>query len=176
MGPEAQGQLRGPVRATCYPALAGYAGWTLQNNLWGEGGGWSKEWDITCDSAESVAALQAAQDSVYKDGGPGSPPRKPADDFAAGLTSATMSSTGSLIGILKSATFNVGVGFLPGGSEGDRPESAPPAGPGLGIPSGVTKEEQLAAAMFLKFMTEPENTADVLRRHRLHAHRGRPPT
>ena len=66
VGPQAQGQLRRPVRLYV-PALAGYAGWTLQNNLWGWGGGWSKDWDITCDSAESVAALQWAQDSVYKD-------------------------------------------------------------------------------------------------------------
>jgi sn-glycerol 3-phosphate transport system substrate-binding protein len=35
----------------------------------------------------------------------------------------------------------------------------PTGGAGLGIPSGVSKEVQLAAATFLKFMTEPENTA-----------------
>ena len=40
LGSQAQGQLRRPVRLH-YPALAGYAGWTLQNKLWGWGGGWS---------------------------------------------------------------------------------------------------------------------------------------
>ena len=30
-----------------YPDLAGYAGWTLQNVLWGEGAAWSDEWEIT---------------------------------------------------------------------------------------------------------------------------------
>ncbi|WP_247041147.1 ABC transporter substrate-binding protein [Arthrobacter rhizosphaerae] len=148
----------GAQYAFMHPALAGYAGWTLQNNLWGEGGSWSKDWDITCDSAESVAALQAAQDSVYKDGWAGVSSKESADDFAAGLASATLSSTGSLIGILKSASFNVGVGFLPGGSKAET-GVCPTGGAGLGIPSGVTKEEQLAAAMFLQFMTEPENTA-----------------
>ncbi|MCO4256786.1 ABC transporter substrate-binding protein [Pseudarthrobacter cellobiosi] len=148
----------GAQYAFMHPALAGYAGWTLQNNLWGEGGGWSKEWDITCDSAESVAALQAAQDSVYKDAWAGVSSKESADDFAAGLASATLSSTGSLIGILKSAKFNVGVGFMPGGSKVTT-GVCPTGGAGLGIPSGVTKEEQLAAAMFLQFMTEPENTA-----------------
>ncbi|QHK19924.1 extracellular solute-binding protein [Pseudarthrobacter psychrotolerans] len=148
----------GAQYAFMHPALAGYAGWTLQNNLWGEGGGWSKDWDITCDSSESVAALQAAQDSVYKDAWAGVSSKESADDFAAGLASATLSSTGSLIGILKSATFNVGVGFLPGGSKVTS-GVCPTGGAGLGIPSGVTKEEQLAAAMFLQFMTEPENTA-----------------
>jgi sn-glycerol 3-phosphate transport system substrate-binding protein len=148
----------GAQYAFMYPALAGYASWTLQNNLWGEGGGWSKGWDITCNSAESVAALQAAQDSVYKDGWAGVSSKESADDFAAGLTSATLSSTGSLIGILKSAKFNVGVGFLPGGSK-VKTGVCPTGGAGLGIPSGVSKEQQLAAAMFLQFITEPENTA-----------------
>ncbi|WP_426996581.1 ABC transporter substrate-binding protein [Pseudarthrobacter sp. N5] len=148
----------GAQYAFMHPALAGYAGWTLQNNLWGQGGSWSKEWEITCDSAESVAALQAAQDSVYKDAWAGVSSKESADDFSAGVASATLSSTGSLIGILKSATFNVGVGFLPGGAKAET-GVCPTGGAGLGIPSGVTKEEQLAAATFLKFMTEPENTA-----------------
>ncbi|SDQ78065.1 ABC transporter substrate-binding protein [Pseudarthrobacter chlorophenolicus] len=149
----------GAQYAFMHPALAGYAGWTLQNNLWGEGGGWSKDWDITCDSPESVAALQAVQDSVYKDSWAGVSSKESADDFAAGLASATLSSTGSLIGILKSASFNVGVGFLPGGSKA-KTGVCPTGGAGLGIPSGVTREEQLAAAMFLQFVTEPENTAE----------------
>lgn len=148
----------GAQYAFMHPALAGYAGWTLQNNLWGEGGAWSKDWDITCDSDAAVAALQAAQDSVYKDAWAGVSSKESADDFAAGLASATLSSTGSMIGILKSATFNVGVGFLPGGSK-ETTGVCPTGGAGLGIPSGVTPEEQLAAAMFLQFVTEPENTA-----------------
>jgi sn-glycerol 3-phosphate transport system substrate-binding protein len=148
----------GAQYAYIYPALAGYAGWTLQNNLWGWGGSWSKDWDITCDSKESVEALQWAQDSIYKDGWAGVSSKEAADDFAAGITSSTISSTGSLLGVLKAAKFNVGVGFLPGGPEAPS-GVCPTGGAGLGIPSGITKEEQLAAATFLKFMTEPENTA-----------------
>ncbi len=148
----------GAQYAYIYPALAGYAGWTLQNNLWGWGGSWSKDWDITCDSKGSVAALQWAQDSIYKDAWAGVSSKEAADDFAAGITSSTISSTGSLLGVLKAAKFNVGVGFLPGGPEAPS-GVCPTGGAGLGIPSGITKEEQLAAATFLKFMTEPENTA-----------------
>ncbi|ABM10226.1 ABC transporter substrate-binding protein [Paenarthrobacter aurescens] len=148
----------GAQYAYIYPALAGYAGWTLQNNLWGWGGSWSKDWDITCDSPQSVAALQWAQDSIYKDGWAGVSSKEAADDFAAGITSSTISSTGSLLGVLKAAKFNVGVGFLPGGPEAPS-GVCPTGGAGLGIPSGISKEEQLAAATFLKFMTEPENTA-----------------
>jgi len=148
----------GAQYAYIYPALAGYAGWTLQNNLWGWGGSWSKDWDITCDSSQSVAALQWAQDTIYKDGWAGVSSKEAADDFAAGITSSTISSTGSLLGVLKAAKFNVGVGFLPGGPEAPS-GVCPTGGAGLGIPSGISKEEQLAAATFLKFMTEPENTA-----------------
>ncbi|MFJ5954745.1 ABC transporter substrate-binding protein [Paenarthrobacter sp. NPDC092416] len=148
----------GAQYAYIYPALAGYAGWTLQNNLWGWGGSWSKDWEITCDSTQSVAALQWAQDSIYKDGWAGVSSKEAADDFAAGITSSTISSTGSLLGVLKAAKFNVGVGFLPGGPEAPS-GVCPTGGAGLGIPSGISKEEQLAAATFLKFMTEPENTA-----------------
>lgn len=149
----------GAQYAYIYPALAGYAGWTLQNNLWGWGGSWSNEWTINCDSAESVEALQWAQDSIYKDGWAGVSSKEAADDFAAGITSSTISSTGSLLGVLKSAKFNVGVGFLPGGPKVDS-GVCPTGGAGLGIPSGVSKEVQLAAGTFLKFMTEPENTAE----------------
>ena len=148
----------GAQYAYMYPALAGYAGWTLQNNLWGWGSGWSKDWDITCDSDDAVAAMQWVQDSVYKDKWAGVSSKESADDFSAGITSSTISSTGSLVGILKSAKFNVGVGFLPGGPKSEKPV-CPTGGAGLGIPSGITKEQQLAAAMFIKFVGEPENTA-----------------
>ncbi|MGM9472300.1 ABC transporter substrate-binding protein [Pseudarthrobacter sp. YS3] len=148
----------GAQYAYIYPALAGYAGWTLQNNLWGWGGAWSKDWEVTCDSAESVEALQWAQDSIYKHSWAGVSSKEAADDFSAGLTSSTISSTGSLLGVLTSATFNVGVGFLPGGPKATS-GVCPTGGAGLGIPSGITKEEQLAAGTFIKFMTEPENTA-----------------
>ncbi|GAA5192573.1 ABC transporter substrate-binding protein [Arthrobacter gyeryongensis] len=148
----------GAKYAYIYPALAGYAGWTLQNNLWGWGGSWSNGWTFNCDSTESVTALQWAQDSIYKDKWAGVSSKNAADDFSAGITSTTISSTGDLLGVLKSAKFNVGVGFLPGGPKAET-NVCPTGGAGLGIPSGVSKEVQLAAATFLKFMTEPENTA-----------------
>ncbi|WP_433874563.1 ABC transporter substrate-binding protein [Sinomonas atrocyanea] len=148
----------GAQYAYMYPALAGYAGWTLQNNLWGWGSGWSKDWDITCDSDDAVAAMQWVQDSVYKDKWAGVSSKESADDFSAGIASTTISSTGSLVGILNSAKFNVGVGFLPGGPKSEKPV-CPTGGAGLGIPSGISKEQQLAAAMFIKFVGEPENTA-----------------
>ncbi|NUP73302.1 MAG: ABC transporter substrate-binding protein [Sinomonas sp.] len=144
--------------AFMYGPMAGYAGWTMQNNLWGWGTGWSKEWDVTCDSDDAVAAMQWAQDSVYKDKWAGVSSKDQADDFSAGIASTTLASTGSLVGVLKNAKFNVGVGFLPGGPKAST-NVCPTGGAGLGIPSGITKEQQLAAAMFIKFVGEPENAA-----------------
>ena len=79
-----------------------------------------------------------------------------ADAFAAGVCSATIASTGSLVGVLESSSFDVGVGFLPGGSvEGP---VCPTGGAGLGIPAAISKEEQLAGAMLIEFMGRPEST------------------
>lgn len=139
-----------------YPDLAGYAGWTLQNVLWGQGAGWSDEWTITCASPESVQALQWVQDSVFKNGWAQVASSDSADTFAAGVCSSTIASTGSLVGVLESATFDVGVGFLPGGPV-DGPV-CPTGGAGLGIPSAISKEEQLAGAMLMEFMGRPEST------------------
>ncbi|MDQ4501849.1 ABC transporter substrate-binding protein [Sinomonas sp. ASV322] len=145
-------------RAFQYGPMAGYAGWTMQNNLWGWGTGWSKDWDITCDSDDAVAAMQWIQDTVYKGKWAGVSSKDQADDFAAGIASATLASTGSLVGVLKNAKFNVGVGFLPGGPKATT-NVCPTGGAGLGIPSGISKEQQLAAATFIKFVGEPENAA-----------------
>lgn len=142
--------------AYMYPDLAGYAGWTLQNVLWGQGAGWSDEWTITCAEPAAVEALQWVQDSVFSKGWAQVASSDSADTFAAGVCSSTIASTGSLVGVLESATFDVGVGFLPGGSvEGP---VCPTGGAGLGIPSAVTPEEQLAGAMLMEFMGRPEST------------------
>lgn len=72
---QANASKPGFLHAYQYPALAGYAGWTLQNVLWGFGGAWSKDWDITPDSDESVKAMQWVQDSIVKNSWLGFPPR-----------------------------------------------------------------------------------------------------
>src|SRR5699024_1259886 len=77
-----------------YPDLAGYAGWTLQNVLWGQGAGWSDEWTITCASPEAVAAMQWVQDSVFANGWAQGGSGDSADTFAAGVCSAPIAPTG----------------------------------------------------------------------------------
>lgn len=153
----------GTKHAFQMPALAGYGGWVFQNPLWGFGGGWSAKdsFDITCDSAESVKAIQFAQDAVYKDKWAGVAGTDQIQDFAAGVAAATMGSTGDLITTLTSAKFEVGVANLPGGpaaAGGPDEPVCPTGGSGVAIPADVPVEKQLAAAKFIKFLTSPENT------------------
>ncbi len=141
-----------------YPALADYDSWSLQNKIWGEGGSLSKEWEITCDAPEVVKVLQFTQDSVHVGKWAGVSSKDAGADFSSGAVASYVGSTGSLVGVLNAAKFNVGVGFLPGGSKATD-KVCPTGGAGLGIPKAVSKEHQLAAAMFLKFLGEPESTA-----------------
>lgn len=154
---EAGSSNSGFLHAFMYPDVAGYAGWSGQNYLWGNGAAWSNEWDVTCDAPEAVEVFQWMQDSVYQGKWAGVSSSDAAADFSSGAVSATVLSTGSLIGVLENAQFEVGVGFLPGGAV-DGPV-CPTGGAGLGIPSGISDEEKLAAAMFIKFMGELESTA-----------------
>jgi sn-glycerol 3-phosphate transport system substrate-binding protein len=158
-GPRIQSAGVGTQHTFQLPALKDYAGWTFQNNLWGWGGGWGKadSFDVTCDSPESVAAIQFLQDAVYKDKWAGVASNSAPQDLTAGAVSATISSTGDLVGTIQAnAKFPVGVGYLPGGPK-EQAKICPTGGAGLGIPKGIPQANQLAAARFIKFMTEPAN-------------------
>jgi sn-glycerol 3-phosphate transport system substrate-binding protein len=157
-GPRLKSAGVGTTNALQLPALQGYAGWIFENNLWGWGGGWGEadSFDVRCDAKESVAALQFLQDAVYKNAWAGVTSNSAPNDLTALAVSSTLSSTGDLVGIQKAATFNLGAGFLPGGPE-ETEKICPTGGAGLGIPKGIPQENQLAAATFIKFLTEPEN-------------------
>src|SRR5690625_482122 len=139
-----------------FPPQGEYPGWWMENIVWGYGGCWAEEWDFSpVASPETVAALEFAQAAVGDWASVAS--GDPADNFASGAASQIVQSTGSLGGILDSATFEVGTAFLPGGpaAEGETPTG----GAGLMIAADSTPERQLAAAMFMGFMTSPESTA-----------------
>lgn len=144
--------------ALAYPKEDEYPAWILSNLVWGYGGGWSSDWDMSAmTSPETVAAVQFAQDST-QEGWATVSSGTPEDDFAAGATSQILASTGSLAGILEAADFEVGVGFLPGGPQ-ETEAVVPTGGAGVAISAKSTPEEQLAAAMFVDFLTSAENTA-----------------
>lgn len=146
------------VPAFGYPPEAEYPAWTMSNLVWGYGGQWSNEWDFaTVADANTVEALTFAQDAV-SDGWAAVLSGDPATDFAAGAVSQVVASTGSLSGILDSADFEVGVGFLPGGPK-DTDKVVPTGGAGVAVASNTTPEKKLAAAMFATYLTNAQNTA-----------------
>ncbi|MGC0142389.1 ABC transporter substrate-binding protein [Pseudactinotalea sp. Z1732] len=142
--------------AFSFPPQDEYPAWWMANIVWGYGGAWSDEWDFSPVSSDAtIEALEFAQEATNSWASVSS--GNPADDFSAGATSQIVQSTGSLGGILDSASFEVGTAFLPGGpaAEGETPTG----GAGLMIASDSTPERQLAAAMFAGFMGNPDSTA-----------------
>lgn len=140
-----------------FPPSNEYPAWGMANLVWGYGGGWSDEWDFSVVSSdETVEALEFAQSGVT-DGWANVAATSQTDDFASGVASMTIQSTGSLGGIIDTADFEVGTAFLPDGpaAEGETPTG----GAGLMIASASSPEEQLAAAMFVGHMTSAESQA-----------------
>ncbi|CAI9405165.1 ABC transporter substrate-binding protein [Aestuariimicrobium sp. T2.26MG-19.2B] len=139
-----------------HPAPADYDSWTLQNKIWAWGGELSKDFDITCNSQAVIDAVTFSKNSVGRWAGVSA--KDATADFSAKAVACTVGSTGSLVGILEAAQFEVGVAFLPGGPKATD-QVCPTGGAGLGIPKNLKPEQQLAAANFLKFMGQPENAA-----------------
>ncbi|WP_300345034.1 ABC transporter substrate-binding protein [Nesterenkonia sp.] len=143
--------------AFAFPPQDQYPAWTMANLVWGYGGGWSDEWDFsTVSSQETIEALEFAQEAAGDWASVASGDQ--ADDFAAGVASQVVQSTGSLGGILESAEFEVGTAFLPTGPNGEE-NVVPTGGAGLMIAAESEPERQLAAAMFVGHMTSAESTA-----------------
>ncbi len=112
--------------------------------------------DIYFNSPEVVKGLQFFSDLSQKDkvmpSGViiwGDTPK----DFTSGKAAMIYHTTGSLTNILKNATFDVGVGFLPAG---DKSYGAPTGGGNLYMFSTSTEEKQAAAWRWIQFLSSPE--------------------
>ncbi len=141
-----------------FPPQDQYVGWTMSNVVWGYGGAWSREWDFDAvadtKTRDALAFARSAVDegwAVVTSGDPTTP-------FAAGAVGQVVASTGALRDVLDAAPFEVGVGFLPGGPA-EQDKVVPTGGAGLAIAAKAAPEKQLAAAMFIAFMTNSANTA-----------------
>jgi sn-glycerol 3-phosphate transport system substrate-binding protein len=136
-----------------------WGAWWFYNFMWGRGGSYSQEWTLTLDKPETLDAGEYVRALVH-DKQVAAPTQGGDDgyvaDFSAGVTACTMASTGSLRGILAQAQFEVGTGFLPKGPAGP---GCPTGGTGVAIASARSPEQQLAAGMFLKFLTDTAQTA-----------------
>ncbi|ROR72646.1 ABC transporter substrate-binding protein [Bogoriella caseilytica] len=140
-----------------FPPQDQYPAWALANLVWGEGGGWSDEWDFSILTSDAtVEALEFAQSGVGEWANVAATAQQ--DDFASGVAGQTIQSTGSLGGILEAADFEVGTAFLPTGAGGDE-NVVPTGGAGLMIASASSPDVQLAAAMFAGHMTSAESQA-----------------
>ncbi|MFH6689545.1 ABC transporter substrate-binding protein [Cellulosimicrobium funkei] len=133
-----------------------WGAWWFENMIWGQGGAYSDGFDLTLDSEESVAGGQFLHDLFHEKGVATLSADDAMVDFSSGLIASTIGSTGSLKGALDAASFEVGTAYLPDGPDGG---GTPTGGTGLAIPASKSPEQQLAAAMFLAFLTNTENTA-----------------
>lgn len=134
-----------------------WSAWWFSNIIWGQGGSISEEWNVTLDTEEALTAGNFVRDMYNGDTAFAAVSPDVNVDFQSGLYGAMLGSTGALKSHLDAATFEVGTAFLPNGpAEGP---NVPTGGTGLAIPSSSSPEAQLAAAMFLKFLTDTENTA-----------------
>ncbi len=145
-----------------FPPEAEYPAWTMANLVWGYGGSWSNEWDFSpLTSQADVDAIGFAQSGVT-DGWATVLSDDPATGFSAGSVSMVIASTGSLTDILDTSTFDVGVGYLPAGPANDGKGGegiVPTGGAGLAIAAKADPAHRLAAAQFVDFMTNAQNTA-----------------
>lgn len=133
-----------------------YISWTMANMAWAYGGAWSDQWDFSPVASDAtIEALEFAQNSTSSWAMVSS--GAISDDFASGVVSQAVDTTGALAGVLDSADFEVGTAFLPGGPAGEG--ETPTGGAGLMIVSDSSPERQVAAAMFLAHMTSPDSTA-----------------
>jgi sn-glycerol 3-phosphate transport system substrate-binding protein len=78
-------------------------------------------------------------------------------DFTAGKAAMIYHTSGSLTNILKNATFDVGVGYLPAGDKG---YGTPTGGGNLYMFSTSTPEKQAAAWRWVQYLSSPEIQAD----------------
>ncbi|MGF0115029.1 ABC transporter substrate-binding protein [Promicromonospora sp. Marseille-Q5078] len=133
-----------------------WGAWWFENMIWGQDGAYSDGFDLTLDTPEAIAGGEFVRDLFHDSGVATLSADDAMADFSSGLVASTIGSTGSLKGALDAASFEVGTAYLPDGPKGG---GTPTGGTGLAIPSSKTPEEQLAAAMFLEFLTNTENTA-----------------
>ncbi|MFE5294427.1 ABC transporter substrate-binding protein [Isoptericola sp. NPDC056618] len=133
-----------------------WGAWWFENMIWGQDGAYSDGFDLTLDTPEAVAGGEFVRDLFHGSGVATLSADDAMADFSSGLIASTIGSTGSLKGALDAASFEVGTAYLPDGPKGG---GTPTGGTGLAIPSSKTPEQQLAAAMFLEFLTNTENTA-----------------
>jgi sn-glycerol 3-phosphate transport system substrate-binding protein len=137
-----------------YQRGASYAAWIFQAMIWQFDGAYSDpEFNILINQENGVNAGNFVRDSVIA--GWATTPEDAEVDFLNGFTASVMASTGSLGGFNRDATFDFGTCFLPEALS----FGCCTGGSGLAILADKSPEQQEAAFQFVKWATEPEQTA-----------------
>lgn len=138
--------------ALTIPDGSNYLDWYFQGMVWTFGGAYSDEWDTSALTSEgSIEAGEFLQEQV----GSGNfvIATDPNSDFAAGQAAALLQSTGSLGGLVETATFDFGTAFLPGPQPG-----VTTGGAGLAVSNNISDARKAAAAKFVDWYTNTANT------------------
>ncbi|NHC32878.1 MULTISPECIES: ABC transporter substrate-binding protein [Dermacoccus] len=151
--PKLQSAMGSGKKAIVLDDGSDYLDWTFQSIAWSYGGGYSKDWTPTMASEGTVKAATKIQEWAKK--GWMQTSKDSQADFASGIGACAIESTGGLAGVIKDASFKVGIGFLPapGGIK-----TVPTGGAGLAVPKGISAERQKNAVKFIEFMTNKDNT------------------
>ena len=140
--------------AFAHPNGASYIAWLFQPVVWQNLGAYSDaDFNILLNQEGAVKAGNFYRDSVQN--GWATMPDDRERRFPEWLTASMMASTGSLGGITRDATFEVGTAFLPEAEA----FGCCTGGAGLAIMASKIAEQQEAAFQFVKWATEPEQTA-----------------
>ena len=133
------------------PDGSNYLDWYFQGMIWSMGGSYSKDLTVNVADEKGVAAGKFLQDQFKNDYFKAT--KDATVPFTTGQAAAMLESTGSLQGVEEDGKVNVGTAFLP------TPEGVPgvsTGGCGLAIPANSKNQE--AAAKFIAFLTNTENT------------------
>ena len=140
--------------AFAHPNSASYIAWLFQPVVWQFEGEYSDaDFNIKINEEGAVNAGNFYRSSVLD--GWASTPDDVTSDFSNGYTASMMASTGDLGTLKRDATFEFGTAFLPE----ELTFGCCTGGAGLAIMADKSPEQQQAAFQFVKWATEPEQTA-----------------
>jgi sn-glycerol 3-phosphate transport system substrate-binding protein len=107
------------------------------------------------EQPEAVAAAKFLQDMIFTQGVviPGTGPDGAQGEFTNQRSGMHFGSTGSLVNIVTTSKFKVGVGYMPAAKR----RQVPIGGSVLSIMSASPKDKQAAAWKFIKYMTNTES-------------------
>lgn len=155
-GPKLMAKAGSNEHAFTHVTGQSYSAWTFEAINWEFGGRYSDDkFNILLNSQESIDAGNYVRSQIFEKKYANVTAKDEQADFSAGATASMISSTGGLTGVIKNAKFQVGTAFLPTKKQ----FGCPTGGAGLAIPASIPKENQYAAMLFIKFLTEPESTA-----------------